>query len=106
MAAKRKAKQLVMTFGWGGWRPGAGRKPSRRRNKRVLHRSRPQVSRRTPVHVTLKVRPELVSLRTKKRVQVIRRALRAACAGDGFRIIDWSILANRLHAPPGSWQRG
>lgn len=95
---KRTAQQLVMTFGWGGWRPGAGRKPSKRRNKRELHRSRPQVSRRTPVHVTLKVRPELVSLRTKRRVKVIRRALRAACQGDGFRIVDWSLQTNHIHA--------
>ena len=100
MATKRKPTkgQQVMTFGWGGWRPGAGRKPSKRRNKHVLHRERPRVSRRTPVHVTLKVRPELTSLRTKKRVQVIRRALGPACAGEGFRIVDWSIQANHIHA--------
>lgn len=98
MAKKRKPKQLVMTYGtWGGWRPGAGRKPSKRRNKRVLHRKRPTMSRRNPAHVTLNVRPELTSLRTKRRVQVIRRAFVAACAGDGFRIIDWSIQGTHLH---------
>jgi len=100
MATKRKPSkgQQLMTFGWGGWRPGAGRKPSKRRNKRVLHRERPQVSPRTPTHVTLKVRPELVSLRTKQRVQVIRRAAVAACAREGFRVIDGSIQANHIHA--------
>jgi REP element-mobilizing transposase RayT len=100
MATKRKPTngQQIMTFGWGGWRPDAGRKSSRRRNKRVLHRERPRVSRRTPTHVTLKVRPELVSLRTKKRVQVIRRAAVAARVREGFRIIDWSIQTNHIHA--------
>ncbi len=98
MAKRRKSQQLVMTYGtWGGWRPGAGRKPSKRRNKRVLHRKRSEISRRNPVHVTVKVRSELNSLRTKKRVQVIRRAFVAACAGDGFRIIDWSIQGTHLH---------
>ncbi len=87
-----------MMYGtWGGWRPGAGRKPSKRRNKRVLHRKRSEISRRNPVHVTVKVRSELNSLRTKKRVQVIRRAFVAPCAGDGFRIIDWSIQGTHLH---------
>jgi len=100
MATKRKPTkgQQVMTFGWGGWRPGAGRKPSKRRNKRMLHRERPPVSRRTPTHVTLKVRPELVSLRTKQRVLVIRRATIAAAERPGFRIIDWSIQTNHIHA--------
>ena len=64
---------LVMTFGtWGGWRPGAGRKPSKRRNNRALHRKRPKVTRRCPVHITLKVHRELASLRVKARCQVIQ----------------------------------
>ncbi len=86
-----------MTFGHGGWRPGAGRKPSKRRNKRVLHRKRPKVTRRCPMHITLKVRPELSSLRVKARCQVIRRAFVAACTYPGARIVDWSILSNHLH---------
>ncbi len=98
MARKRKSKQLVMTYGtWGGWRPGAGRKPSKRRNKRVLHRKRHKVTRRCPVHITLKVHRELSSLRVKARCQVIRRAFAAACAYDGVRIVDWSIQNNHLH---------
>ena len=97
MAKKRQTRQLVMAFGWGGWRPGAGRKPSNRRDKRELHRRRPEISRRSPAHVILKVRPEFYSLRTKARVEVIRRAFLAACAGDGFRIIDWSIQRTHLH---------
>jgi len=95
--AKRKPKQLVMTFGHGGWRPGAGRKPSKRRNKRALHRKRPKVTRRCPVHVTLKVQRVFSSLRTKTRCRVIRRAFVAACAYPGARIVDWSIQANHLH---------
>jgi REP element-mobilizing transposase RayT len=98
MARKQKLPaQLVMTFGWGGWRPGAGRKPSKRRDKVVLHRVRPDLSRRHAAHVTLKVRADLTSLRTKSRVQVIRRAFVPACEGDGFRIVDWSILGNHMH---------
>ena len=95
---RRESEQLVMTYGtWGGWRPGAGRPPSKRRSKRVLHRPRPRVTRRTPAHITLKVVSELASLRAKKKAAVIRRAFVAACNGDGFRIIDWSIQGNHLH---------
>jgi REP element-mobilizing transposase RayT len=94
---KKKPQQRVMSFGRGGWRPGAGRPRSNRRNKRVLHRRRPRVTRHTPAHITLRVVPEVTSLRTKKRAQVLRRAFVASCARDGFRIIDWSVQGNHLH---------
>ena len=81
MAGKKKPKQRVMSFGRGGWRPGAGRPPSKRRNKRVLHRQRPRITARTPAHITLRVRPELTSLRTKKRARVIRDAFVAVSRG-------------------------
>jgi len=97
MARKKNTKQRVMSFGHGGWRPGAGRPRSKRRNKRVLHRRRPRITGRTPVHITLRVRPELTSLRTNKRVRVIRNAFAACCARDGFRIVDWAIQGNHLH---------
>jgi REP element-mobilizing transposase RayT len=87
-----------MTFGtWGGWRPGAGRKLSKRGDKRVLHRRRPELSRRCPAHVTLKVHDDVANLRTKARAQVIQRALAAAGFYPGARIVDWSIQKNHLH---------
>lgn len=97
MAKTRKPKQRVMTFGWGGWRPGAGRPRSKGRNKRVQHRKRARVTARTPAHITMRIHRALTSLRTKKRVQVIRDALAASCSRDGFRIIDWSIQATHMH---------
>ena len=69
-----RPQQRIIAFGWGGWRPGAGRPRSNRRNKIVLHRKRPDVRPRYPVHVTLKLRAELHSLRTKERARVIRAA--------------------------------
>ena len=93
----KRPRQRIIAFGWGGWRPGAGRPRSNRRNRIVLHRKRPDVRPRYPVHVTLKLRAELHSLRTKERVQVIRTAFVAACHGDGFRIIDWSIQRTHIH---------
>jgi len=94
----KKPKQLVMTFGtWGGWRPGAGRKASKRRNKKALHRQRPRMTRRLPGHVTLKVHRDVACLRKKARCKVIRGAFVAACSYPGVSIVDWSIQGNHLH---------
>jgi len=97
MAKRRNPQQRVLSFGRGGFRPGAGRPRSNRRDKRVLHRRRPLVSRRTPVHITLRVHAELASLRAKRRTHVIRGAFAASCARKGFRIVDWSIQGAHLH---------
>ena len=97
MTRNRRAQQRILSFGRGGWRPGAGRPRSERPNKIVLHRKRPDISPRYPLHIVLKVRPELSNLRTKKRVQVIRAAFAAAVGADGFRIIDWSIQRLHIH---------
>lgn len=86
-----------MSFGRGGWRPGAGRPRSKRRNRIVLHRRRPEISRRTPGHITLRVHREVTSLRTKRRVGVIRAAIAAVCAHQALRIVDWSIQGNHMH---------
>jgi REP element-mobilizing transposase RayT len=94
---RKRSRQLVMTFGWGGWRPGAGRKTKRGGNRRVPHRSRPVVRTRYPLHVTIRFLRELRSMRTKKRVKAIRRAFVAGCVRDGFRIVDWSIQGDHIH---------
>ena len=92
-----KNRQRVMSFGPGGRRPGAGRPIERRKNKIVLHRSRPEFRKNTPCHITIRVRRDIANLRARKRSQVIRRSLTRACKKPGFRIVDWSILGNHLH---------
>ena len=90
--------QRVMTFGeWGGWRPGAGRKPSRKPSRRVAHRVRPRINGREPLHVTLRVVSDVRNLRTKSKHRVIRSCFAAACSRKGFRITDWSIQGDHLH---------
>jgi REP element-mobilizing transposase RayT len=70
---------------------------SKRRSKIVLHRRRPEITRRTPGHVTLRVHRDLAGLRTKRRVGVIRGAIAALCTRGGLRVIDWSIQGNHMH---------
>lgn len=95
-----KATQRLLSFGRGGWRPGAGRKPSRNKRRRVPHRARPSLSHRHPVHVVLRVRREVRSLRTKKRYQVLRNAFVAVSKPEltkDFRVTDWSLQGDHIH---------
>lgn len=94
---KRRPKQLALDLRtWGGRRKGAGR-PRLRERRGVPHRRRPKLSRHHPVHVTLRLRRDLPNMRTKVRLQTVRRCFVAACAKDGFRITDWSLQRNHLH---------
>jgi putative transposase len=79
---------------WGGKRKKAGRK---RNAARVLvsRKARPQLNGRTPVHVTLRVLPEIPSLRVLN--GWVRRALIAGANKPGFRLIHFAILSNHLH---------
>ena len=95
---KRRAPiQRVMSFGRGGFRPGAGRKRSKHRRRKVPHRPRKVLASRYPVHCTLKIRRDVRSLRMKKRIQILRHAFVASCSKEHFRIIDWSVQGDHIH---------
>jgi REP element-mobilizing transposase RayT len=90
-------KQLEMTLPtWGGRRPGAGRKPKGPKAG-VPHVSRVGVTRHAPVHVTLKLRRERGGMRTKARLDVVRRVFAAGCLREGFRVTDWSLMRDHVH---------
>ena len=94
---KRRPQQRDINFdGWGGWRRGAGRPRVRGRRVAVPHRARRPVRSRYPLHVVVRFRRELRSMRTKARAATIRKAFVAGCRKDGFRIIDWSIQRDHL----------
>jgi len=99
-ALKRQARaQREMSFGGhGGWRPGAGRKPSKKQSVRTPHRSRAALAARYPVHVSMRLRRGLRrSLRSGRCYRVIRRCLRAARDRLGCRIIHFSVQGNHIH---------
>ena len=93
---RRKPVQLELKARTrGGRREGAGR-------KRVLtsglpHLRRPALASRHPVHVTLKVRPGLPSLRGDRAFPVVRGALKAARRRLGVRLVHFSVQSNHLH---------
>ena len=80
----------------GGKRTGAGRKP-RGVRAGVAHRPRPVIRKRTPVHVTVKLVPEVGSLRKRKLIASMREAFRGGKLKDGFRICQFSIQRDHMH---------
>jgi REP element-mobilizing transposase RayT len=86
----------------GGRRKGAGRK----RGKKVQHLTRPALNGRTPVHVTLRLLPEIGRLRRRDQYRAVRHALARAAHRDDCRICQYSIQGNHLHliVEPGSKQ--
>jgi len=98
MTTRRRAvRQHELTFrAWGGSRKGAGRKRASIR-PRVPHVERQRLDARTPLHVTLRVREGLPSLR---RGLVRSRVLSAFGEGRerfGFRLNQFSIQSNHVH---------
>lgn len=80
---------------WGGRRSGAGRKPSGRRVG-VAHRTRPVHVARHPVHVTLRARRMLPSLRDERIFPAVRQAL-ARASRKGLRLLEFSVQSDHVH---------
>jgi putative transposase len=80
----------------GGRRPGAGRKP-KGDETRLPHVERPRLSRHHPVHVTVRVRPHVWSLRSQRGMAVVESALRGAARSPGFRVARYSVQGNHVH---------
>jgi REP element-mobilizing transposase RayT len=80
----------------GGARPGAGRKPSGRRVG-VPHQPRADHRPSHPVHVTMRAREGLPSLRGDKLVLEAVRSALAEGHKPAFRVVQFSIQSNHLH---------
>jgi REP element-mobilizing transposase RayT len=95
----RRDRQLALSLatpcGWGGRRPGAGRKPGRTPHMR--HRSRQRFPRTSPAHVTVRVAEGLPSLRTVRIVREIERTFARGCARPGFWLVHYSLQGNHAH---------
>jgi REP element-mobilizing transposase RayT len=96
----KKARQLGLSlppvFRWGGHREGARRKPGS--GPRDPHRKRPALAARHPAFVTLKVRRGLPSLRLVALVRELERSFARACDRGEFRLVEYSIQTDHVHA--------
>ena len=82
----------------GGKRPRAGRpvSPGRYRASE-RHRTRPAITKATPVHITLRVVPQLQVLRTGDTYKAIRRAMLCIYRRRDCRIVGISIEQSHVH---------
>ena len=80
----------------GGKRRGAGRKPKGAKPM-VSHRARPRFEKPTPVHVTLRVRRHVWSLRSRRCFKALASCFEAALGRFGLRLIELAILGNHIH---------
>jgi REP-associated tyrosine transposase len=80
---------------WGGKRAGAGRKLVAARAS-PPHRPRAPHRSRWPVHVTLRAREALPSLRSARVFPFLQRSL-AACHKAAFRVVHFSVQTDHVH---------
>jgi putative transposase len=77
-----------------GWNPRSGEP---RPPKGVSHLRREAVSARHPVNITLRVKPHVWNLRTKRAWEVVSWAVAASQNGVQFRIAMFVVMGNHLH---------
>lgn len=92
---KLKHSQLVFerVNGWGGRRKGAGRK---NKTGQRGHLKRAPLKFQYPVHVTLRLRAGLPSLRRKEIFPLLRKAVLKA-RKSGLLIVHYGFLSNHIH---------
>ena len=78
----------------GGKRKGAGRPKTVGVVQRV---PRPEFARRFPLHVTLKIKDDVGSLRTNKIYAQIQRAFFYGHNRFGMRMVEFSVQGNHIH---------
>lgn len=93
--ARTSSRQLRLSLpqGHGGRRRGAGRK---NRSGLQAHVARARFKPNEPVHVTLRLKEGLPSLRRKEIFQCLRASVRTA-RRKGFYVVHFSILSNHVH---------
>ena len=91
---RRRPKQLELPT-WGGKRKNAGR--PRRGPDTLPHVAREVFSRRTPLHVTLRMAPHVYNLRSRRSGRCIQAALRGGAERPDVRVVDISVQGNHVH---------
>jgi REP element-mobilizing transposase RayT len=91
---KKESQLHLDRLRWGGRRDGAGRPKT---STRVSHLRRPRVSRNEPVHVTIRVRKGLPSLRSRRMVRAVRQVLGSARSELGLTVREHSVQGTHIH---------
>ena len=86
---------MAKASGWGGSRPGAGRKPKGERAG-VSHAARPILKRRSPVEVTVRLPSGFENLRSPALLRALKDAFVAGSEYPGFRVVHFALQPNEL----------
>ena len=81
---------------WGGKRRGAGRRPTFAK-ARVSHLARAEFAARFPLHVTMRMRDVVWSLRSGRAFSRLSTAFWAGGDRFGFRLVHYSVQGNHIH---------
>ena len=81
---------------WGGWRPGAGRKP-KGEFALVAHGLRPKVPKGAAVLITLEFKPGLPAMDRGGAAQVLATALRESDGRCGLALLAHALYPDHLH---------
>ncbi len=95
-AEKPEKPERPVKFGWGGRRKGAGRPPIPGRKRPAPHRALLDHKGIYPLHMSVRARAGLGSLRGKKQFEVVRECLRDSSSGF-FRVLEFSVQADTVH---------
>jgi|GEM_PF-2591097 len=93
-AAKTAPKKKSTGSGWGGARPGAGRKPGKRPS--TPHRTRLDHDSSCPVHLSIRRAKGLPSLRASRIFRVVAEHAALPLAGEGH-VLAVAVEPERLH---------
>src|SRR5260370_128987 len=83
-------------WGWGGWRPGAGRKP-KGEVPGVSHARRPTIKRGAIVHMTLRLLPEIAEQLGRRGLDALTAATAAGGERTGFRLHKHVLKGQQIH---------
>jgi putative transposase len=95
MRRERSQQELALRRR-GGRRPGAGRKPKGARAG-VPHVTRPALSGREPLLITMKVRGHVWNLRARRAFDRVMRTFAAAQERFGTRLVQFSVQRDHIH---------
>jgi putative transposase len=63
----------------------------------VSHLKRPELARRFPVHVTIRMRKEVWNLRSRRCFSALSRAFYAGSGRFGLRLVHYAVMGNHIH---------
>ena len=92
------AQQELQFRTWGGRRRGAGRRPATvGRRARRRHAKRPLLRARFPVHVTWRMRRDVLAAQHARCFSGLARAFWGGCDRFEFRLVHYSVQGNHMH---------